>query len=184
MVRPTGRPSCSAHWLRTVASCLCFSDWPVSSPPQKTLHSCRSLSFTMSESTLPPGPWFCLGALQWKDRSGPSMGNFTGQRAAPGSAPPPPRDPGALGLHGTCRKSKVTPQQTGSGFFLLPKQRSLSSTTHHLPLGCMPTNHACLRTKACTVCTPSPGPLPPPLASLRLFKEGRTRFLLLVLTPL
>lgn len=33
----------------------------------------------------------------------------------------------------------------------------------HLSLSCMPSSHACLRTKACTVCTPWPGPSPPPL---------------------
>lgn len=55
---------------------------------------------------------------------------------------------------------------------------------HPLPLGCMPTNHTCLRSKACTACNPLPGPSSPPLASLRLPEEGKTRFLLLVLNPL
>lgn len=130
-------------------------------------------------------------ALLWKDGRG--LGHVilplleTG--AALGFALPPLRSSGALRLHGACRRSQEDSQQTGShpqvsGFCLLPKQRGLPSTVHHLPLGCMPADHACLRTKACTVCTPLAWPLTSPLASLKLPEEGRTRFLLLVLTPL
>lgn len=116
------------------------------------------------------------------------MGDFCWAQDSPGSALPSARNPGALGLHGACRRSQGHPQQAscvpqGSGFCLLLKQKGLPSTTHRLPLSCMPTNHSCLRTKACSVCSPSPGPSPPPLASLQLPEEGRTRFLLLVLTP-
>lgn len=43
---------------------------------------------------------------------------------------------------------------------------------HYLPLSCMPTNHAHLRTKACTVCTPLAWPLTSPGQSGCLRKEG------------
>lgn len=174
-----------------MTSCPCFSDSSVSSsPPQRTsMHPQEPLLHHMEVHA--PSQGLGPAALLWKDGRG--LGHVilplleTG--AALGFALPPLRSPGALRLHGACRRSQEDSQQTGShpqvsGFCLLPKQRGLPSTVHHLPLGCMPADHACLRTKACTVCTPLAWPLTSPLASLKLPEEGRTRFLLLVLTPL
>lgn len=78
------------------------------------------------------------------------------------------------------------PQQSGSlpqvsGFCLLPKQRGLPSTAHHLPLGCMPTEHAWLRMKACTVCTHLAWPLTSAPGQSEAAEGGRNLLLLLVL---
>ncbi|XP_045426975.1 large neutral amino acids transporter small subunit 4 isoform X2 [Pipistrellus kuhlii] len=143
------------------------------------------------EDAMPPGTFLHAGvrapsrapalpqgsAVEGQGGPGPAGVSLPLEEGAPGSALPPGRGPG------TCRRSQEDPWQSGprppaSGFCLSPKQRDLLFTAYHLPLRCMPSRHACPRTKACTVRTPSPGPSSPPLVSLRLPEEGRTRFLL------
>lgn len=68
----TQRLSCSAHHLRTVASCPCFSDSSVSfsTPQRTTVHPQDPLLYIL-ESTLPPGalvlPW--SSALEGRERA-------------------------------------------------------------------------------------------------------------------
>lgn len=82
--------------------------------------------------------------------------------------------------------AKESPQQAGSPslIWILPLAKAEGPAIlypHYLSLSCMLTSHTYLRTKACTVCTPLAFYL---LTSLWLPEEGRTSFLLLVLTPL
>ena len=142
----------------------------------------------MSEPTLPPG---ALGrprssAVEGWERAPTHDSPTAGSRGALDLALPPPEGPWRSGSVAPAAGARRT-QQTGplpqvSGSCLSPKQ-SRPSTAHHLPLGCMSTDHACLRTKACAACTPLAWPLTSSPARL-LPEEGRTRFLLLVLTPL
>lgn len=166
---PTARLSCSAHHLRTVASCPRFSDSPMSSsPPQRTpMHPQDPLPHHVGVHAPCQGRSPASELCSRRMGEGPDqMGSFptTGSRGCPGLCSATFGGPGALRLHGACRRNQEDPQQAGSlpqvsGFCLLPKQRGLSSTARRLPLGCMPTDHACLRTKACTVCTPLAWPL-------------------------
>lgn len=169
LVQPGGfrvAPTTSELWPPAPAS-VTHSVLP---PPQRT--PCpRNLSSTL-ESVRPPGAPALPRSSVGEGQGGPGPA-----RAAPGFALPPGRGPS------TCRKSQEDPWQSGplppaSGFCLSPKQRDLLFTAYHLPLSCMPSRHACLRTKACTVRTPLPSPSSPLLVSLRLREEGRTRFLL------
>lgn len=171
--------SSTAHPTRRLSCSACTSElWPLALTP--VTHQCppphpRGPPCTPGTSPSPcwgpcslPGPWSCLGpgVLMWKNARG--LGRaillLLEAEAALGFALPPLRGPGALRLRGASKRSQEDPQQTGSlppvsGFCRLPKQRGLASTVHHLPLGCMPSDHTYLRTKACTVCIPLAWPL-------------------------
>lgn len=144
-------------------------------PPGCSPSPCWSLLFL-------PGSSSCCGALYQEDRRGPGlhgqlfccwMWGLPWALLYPHS-----QAVEALALHSACWRIQEGPQQAGSptSVWILPP------TAHLQPLSCMPTNHACLRTKNYVICTPSPGPSPP-LASPRLPEEGKTHFQL-VLTPL
>lgn len=175
-----------------MVSCPCFSDSPVSSSPsQRTSVHPQDPCLHILESTLPPRapvlPW--SSAAEGLERARMCDFPSAGSKGCCGLCSAILEGPLGFEAQWGLQGEQEGAQQTGSllhmsGFCLLPKQWGLPSTACHLPLGRMPTGHTCPRTKALIVCTPSPAPRPPPLASRRLPEEGRTRFLLLVLTPL
>lgn len=175
-----------------MVSCPCFSDSPVSSSPsQRTSVHPQDPCLHILESTLPPRapvlPW--SSAAEGRERARMCGFPSAGSKGCCGLCSAILEGPlgfeAQWGLQGE-QEGAPADRLSPSCVWILPlaKALGLPSTACHLPLGRMPTGHTCPRTKALIVCTPSPAPRPPPLASQRLPEEGRTRFLLLVLTPL
>jgi len=184
---------CSAHRLRTVASCPCFSDSPVSfSPSQRTSVHPQDPLLHILEPTLPPRALVLLRSSAVEGRERARMCDFptAGSKGCHGLCSTTLEGPWGLRLRGACRGSKEDPpsRQALSLKCLDSASCQSSGVCHLLPATCL--------SAACPLATPAQGqslalsapprlaPRPPPLASLRLPEEGRTRFLLLVLTPL
>lgn len=151
----------------------------------------RNLSFTMLESVFPPRasvlPW--SSAVEGQERAWTCDFPTAGSRDRPGLCSATLEEPGSLEAP-WCPQEEPRRPLTGrlspSRLWILPFAKAEGSATHCLPPAprLHAPDHACLRTKACTVCTPFAWPLISSPVSLRLPEEGRTRFLLLVLTPL
>lgn len=139
----------------------------------------RILSCTILESMLLPRALSYLGALQWKDRRGSF--SYCWKQGLPYALL---YHPGALRLHGACRMNQEDPSSQALSLKCLDSVSCQSRgvwTAHHLPLGCMPTEHAWLRMKACTVCTHLAWPLTSAPGQSEAAEGGRTLLLLLVL---
>lgn len=113
-------------------------------------------------------PWPCCGVLVWKDRREPRPMNLPLTETGLVWPSCHPRSSGVLDLHGACTWSQgEPPQQAGSPslIWILPLAKAEGPAIlypHYLSLSCMPTSHAYLRTKACTVCTPLAWPFTSP----------------------
>lgn len=192
MAHPTGRLSCSTYHLRTVASHLCFSDRPVSSSsPQRTPCTPRILSFTMLESMLPPRalvlPW--SSAVKGRERAQDGRFSYCWKQGCPGFALPPQGTLGPWVSVVPAGGAKSTPAGRLSPLrvWILPLAKAEGPAIHCPPPASWLHAHRphlpedkglhCLQPLRLA-------PQPPPMASLWLPEEGRTRFLLLVLTPL
>lgn len=134
---PTRRLSCSAHHLRTVASCPCVSDSPVSScPPQRTPCTPRNLS-SMLESMRPPGALVLPWSSAVEGPGGPGRGIFLLlEEGCPGLCSATFEGPWSLEAPWYLQEEPggpLTVRLSPSSIWILPLAKAEGSAVHCLP---------------------------------------------------